>query len=92
MADEIKTHGISNVKAVNPGADLPTFYVNNAEVTISTWDMRFRLGQVESMTGEQLQVKNTVTVFMSIQHARVFVEKTKQLLDAWDAANAQAQG
>jgi hypothetical protein len=76
------------VTYTNDGAELPTFYINNAEFMVSTWDMRMRLGQVDGATDDVLAIRNTVTVYMSLEHAKVFVEKAAEALAKWEAFNA----
>jgi hypothetical protein len=55
------------------GPDLPTFYVNNINIDLSSFDVRFRLGQIQGATDEAVQVKEVAYVFMSHSHFRALV-------------------
>jgi hypothetical protein len=79
------------VKYSNEGADIPTFYANNAEVMVSTWDMRIRLGQIESVEADVITVKNVAVLFMSIEHARAFIERAVDSLNQWERLNIAGQ-
>ena len=77
------------IRYTNPDAELPTYYVNNVEMGISPWDMRFRVGQIVTADEKELAIKNVATIYMSIEHARIFVQKAQESIAAWDAMNAK---
>jgi len=52
------------------GSDLPTYYVNNVSIDISTFDVRMKLGQIQGATESVLQIKDVAYVFMSHSHFR----------------------
>lgn len=56
------------------GNDVPTYYVNNANIDLSTFDVRFRLGQIQGVVDSVLQVKEVAYVFMSHAHFRALVD------------------
>jgi hypothetical protein len=89
---EFSKHPVRSVAYLNKGDELPTYYANNAEFFITNWDMRFRFGHIETIENSEISIKNILTVFMSIEHARVFIAKAKESLDRWDEANAKKEG
>jgi len=66
-------------KAVNsvPGSDAPTYYANNANIDLSTFDVRLRFGQIQGAEGDILNVKEVAYVFMSHAHFRALLEAFK---------------
>ena len=60
-------------------ADVPTFYVNNASLDVSTWDIRLRLGLMQRITSEgELHVRDTVIIFMSHPHFAAFTRAVNE--------------
>lgn len=55
------------------GSDVPTYYVNSVNVDLSSFDVRFRLAQIQSATDTVVQVKEIAHVFMSHNHFKAFV-------------------
>jgi hypothetical protein len=53
--------------------DLETFYANNVNVELTSFDVRFRLGLIQGATPELLTVKDTAHVYMSHQHFMALV-------------------
>jgi hypothetical protein len=45
---------------------------------------------MEKVDDTTVLVRNTAVIYMSIEHARLFIEKAQQSIAAWDAMNAQA--
>lgn len=52
--------------------DLPTIYANNANVEASNWDVKIKLGLIQNVTPDELQVKDIALVYMSHEHAKAF--------------------
>jgi hypothetical protein len=50
----------------------PSVYANNAEVTITTWDVRMKFGEIEKISESEISVAERVRVAMSPQHAKAF--------------------
>jgi len=50
----------------------PSIYANNAEINVTTWDFRFRFGEIETLSPQAITVAERVRVVMSPQHAKVF--------------------
>lgn len=70
--EQIKA-ALANRKETRRNAEAaPTFYANNANVTIGPWDVRIRLSQVEEATLERLTLNELCTIYMSPQHAKAF--------------------
>lgn len=63
------------------GHNLPTFYVNHANMDLSNWDVRFRLGQVQEATEQAVNVKEVAVVYMSHAHAIAFAEALERVLE-----------
>ena len=55
------------------GPEAPTYYVNNVTIDLSSFDVRLRLGQIQSGDNNELRVKDVAYVFMSHAHARALV-------------------
>ena len=53
-------------------SDVPTYYVNSASIEISSFDVRFRLGQIQGVEEGALQIKEVVYLFMSHAHFKAF--------------------
>ncbi len=80
------------IRYTNEGVDLPTVYTNNIEVAVSTWDVRLRLGQIQELINDkELSVKNVLTVYMSLEHAKILVDRLSESLRKWDVMNAEIQ-
>lgn len=60
--------------------DVPTFYANNAQIDISNFDIKIRLGEIASVTPEKVNVKNVANVFMSHSHFKAFVNACNGLV------------
>lgn len=71
-AAEIRT-GFKKIETVT-GTDVPTYYCNNIHIDLSSFDVRFRLGQIQgASTDGALEVKDIAHVFMSHQHFKALV-------------------
>lgn len=68
---------------VVPG-DVPVFYANNANVEVSNWDVKIRLGTVRAATATVISVQDVAHVYMSHSHFRAFVKSMTDLLDRID--------
>lgn len=53
--------------------DAPTIYVNSIQVAQSPFDLRLVMGVLEAADTEKIVTRVNATVFMSMQHAKVFV-------------------
>jgi hypothetical protein len=49
-------------------------YANNAEIMLSPWDFRIRLGQIQKADQAELVVEDTATVYMSPTHMKAFMK------------------
>jgi hypothetical protein len=63
-----------------------TFYVNNVELRAMVWDFRMSMGEVISNSPERMEVKNTVDIYMSPQHAKVFSRVLANQVAAYEKA------
>lgn len=65
--------GFKKIETVT-GTDVPTYYCNNVHIDISSFDVRFRLGQIQGASADGvLEVKDIAHVFMSHQHFTALV-------------------
>ena len=48
-------------------------YANGAEVASSAFDFRLRFGQVLESKGDQIRIKELVSVYVSPEHAKSFL-------------------
>lgn len=75
--------GTTTVRRVEyiPAADVPTYYTNNVNVDLTTFDVRLRLGQIHNATPEGLlTINENARVFMSHQHFRALVKVMNETL------------
>jgi hypothetical protein len=73
---DLKAHAVKKSVVVE-GNDLPTYYANSAHIDLSSWDVRFRFGQIQGAQDGTLQIKETSIVYMSHSHAKAFLEALK---------------
>jgi hypothetical protein len=50
----------------------PSIYANSAEINVTTWDFRFKFGEIEEVRPDSVSVAERVRVVMSPQHAKIF--------------------
>jgi hypothetical protein len=74
-----------------PGNDVPTYYVNNASLSITNWDVRFTLGQIQQATNTTVEVKDVAYLFMSHAHAKAFSLALVTTMEKLDAMLKQAK-
>jgi hypothetical protein len=74
-----------------PSNGIPTYYVNNASMEISNWDVRFKLGQIQKATESTIEITDVAYLFMSHAHARAFAIALKTTLDKLDSVLEQAK-
>lgn len=82
----------SRIEMLTP-PDVPTFYSNSANVEVSTFDVRIRLGQIHGVADNVLKVKEIAYVFMSHEHFKAFAEivaSNAAKIDAITAASKRA--
>jgi len=58
--------------------DFLSTYSNSARMTIGLWDFRFTFGEVEQATSDMVKVSEKVSVIMSPQHAKMFLQIFEQ--------------
>jgi hypothetical protein len=51
-----------------------TVYANSAYVEVSNWDVKIRFGLIQSASPDLVSVLDVANVYMSHEHAKVFVE------------------
>lgn len=76
-----------------PSTDPPTYYVNHVNIDLSTWDVRFRMGQIQGVQEGALQIKEVGSVYMSHGHAKAFLDALTRTLAKVDqfASSADAK-
>src|SRR5688572_10228991 len=72
--------------AMIPKDDVPVFYVNAVNFELSTWDVKMRMGQIDSADESLLRVAEHVRIFMSYSHARAFAQALNRLVEQIDRA------
>lgn len=77
------------VRYTNSDADLPVFYANNVETLGSNLDVRLRFGQLQTVAQDVVEVKNVMTVYMSVEHTRLFAARLNELIEKIDAFRAK---
>ena len=71
--DEQSAQGSRKVERIT-SVDAPAIYANNVSLRTNLWDIRMEFGEVVEASEERLLIRDTVTVLMSPQHARIFAE------------------
>ena len=61
-----------------------TIYINSAQVEISPWDVKIRLGQVTQATEEKLVIGELAHVFMTPEHTKAFMEALQVSLKLYE--------
>lgn len=74
------------IESTLDGEKAPNIYANNAFVEISNWDVRIRLGLVQSVTPELVTVRDVANLYMSHQHAKAFVTALQSTLENLEKA------
>ena len=66
--------------------DTPVLYVNSASMDVSSFDVRFRFGQILGVENDELKVKEIAYVYMSHAHFKAFVELVNKNMATVDKA------
>jgi hypothetical protein len=74
-------------KLVRLGENVPTYYVNNTEVGMTTWDVSLRLSRIEKADNEALYVRDQAIVTMSLQHAKAVTAILAGYLEQYERDN-----
>jgi hypothetical protein len=53
-----------------PADNFATYYVNNSEVGMTTWDLSIRFARIEGIEEDILRVQDQAVITMSLQHAK----------------------
>jgi hypothetical protein len=62
-----------------------TIYANNAEIQLTPWDFRIRLGQIEQATENLLEIEDVAVIYMSPAHMKAFVDAATQNVAKYEA-------
>jgi hypothetical protein len=68
------------------GADVTPHYVSHAEVQVTPWDFRIRLGRVDDITPELVVVRELVDLRMSPQHAKSLLQLLAEQMQKYEQA------
>ncbi len=68
-----------------------TFYANNASIEMSNFDVKFRLGQIQSASHELITVLDVIHVYMSHAHAKAFLDALATALKQFEQINEKAK-
>lgn len=66
------------------GSGFVTLYANVANVEVSKWDIRIRLGQIETASVSELAINEIACVYMSPAHAKAFLKALEVGIDNYD--------
>ena len=75
---------ITGVKTV-PTEHQPSIYANHAEINVSSWDFRFKFGEIETVADGKVIVEERVRVVMSPHHTKVFLKVLQDNVAKWEA-------
>lgn len=67
-----------------------TIYANNANIELTNFDVKIRLGVIESATPQLLTVRDVAHVYMSHEHARAFVQALAVTMQQFDVLKKRA--
>jgi hypothetical protein len=62
----------------------PVLYANHAQITITPWDFGFQFGQVIEASEERLKAQEEICIYMSPQHAKVFLSLVDRLVKVYE--------
>lgn len=62
-----------------------TLYANNANIEFTTWDVKIRLGLVDTATADLISVRDVAHVYMSHAHAKAFSDALASSLQKVEA-------
>jgi uncharacterized protein DUF3467 len=65
-------------------ADAPTFYANNVNVQVTTWDLRLRFSQIESVDEKSVVYRDMATVYLSPGQARALRKVLNDNFDTYE--------
>lgn len=77
---------------LEPVEGIQTLYSNCVRIDRSQWDLRFRFGQIQHVTKEEMAVQEQVYVYMSPQHAKAFAALLNRVLEGWEKDNGVIGG
>ena len=67
-----------------------TIYANNANIELTNFDVKIRLGVIDSATPQLLTVRDVAHVYMSHEHARAFAQALSATIQQFDALKKRA--
>jgi len=76
-----KTRPVKRTKA----PEYVTVYSNNAEIQLTPWDFRIRLGHIQQATENLLEIEDVAAIYMSPPHMKAFVEAASQNLAKYES-------
>lgn len=68
-----------------------TFYINNAAVEASTWDVKIRFGLLQGVSDDSVDIADVAHVYMTHEHAKAFVASLINGLQAFEQLRAKTQ-
>ena len=71
---------------VIPADSIPTFYVNSVNFELTNWDVRLRLGQIQSADDAVINVAEVARVFMSHEHFKAYVAAMNGIIQKMEHA------
>jgi len=76
--------GVDYMKAEN----VPTYYVNNARIGSSVWDMRIEMGQIKEADAKTMHVlvNPNVTIFMAWPLAKQLLRIMDRMIKQYESA------
>ncbi len=72
---------------IHKGEGFRTIYVNSVNIERSSWDVRIRLGQIQTATEKELEIEELAHVYMSPQHAKAFADILNKSVRQWEAGH-----
>lgn len=83
-----KASDIIEPAQIERDADFRSVYANNAQITVSVFDLRMTFGE-SFHESPSSPVKQSVSVVMSLQHAKVFAKLLTSNIERYEAEVAE---
>ncbi|UVT20042.1 MAG: DUF3467 domain-containing protein [Nitrospira sp.] len=58
-------------KNILKSEDTPSFYANNIDLSVSTWDFRLKGGEIIQANKDSITIKELFTLYLSPNHAKM---------------------
>ena len=71
---------------------IQTFYANNIAIEASSFDVKLKLGLVQTATPDEITVEDVAQVYLSPDHFKAFVKVLNSIAEQMDAPQLMMPG